>query len=194
MLLLLLHYRLCKRSQWAESSSSARRRCWKCGEGGSGARCRQVCPRSPRSYSTSQAAHSSGFSRAEHECTWNGTETPCCCLQEGWLRCFLSADGVWAARVLTDAKAFYSSYAGTGQFLNPFIKVSADPISRQMKQQWLSNKGVFIQKVLKQKVEDGFFWLLACTCPLEHCLFCPNEMALFGFHPPTLVPPTFLSA
>lgn len=112
------------------------------------------------------------------------TEMPCCYLQQRCLRCFLSADGVWAVPVLTDAKAFYSSYTESGQFLNPFIKMSAVCISRQIKQQWISNKGVFIQDVLKQKEEDGFFWPLACTCPLEHCLFCPDEMALFGLHPP----------
>lgn len=60
-------------------------------------------------------------------------------------------------------KAFYSSYAETEQRLNPFIKMSAVPISRQIKQQWISNKGVFIQNILKQKKEEiGSFglWLV----------------------------------
>ena len=79
-----------------------------------------------------------------------------------FLRCFLSADEVWAVSVLADVKAFYSSYTETEQFLNSFIKMSAVPISRQIKQQWISNKGVFIQNILKQKKEKiGSFdlWL-----------------------------------
>lgn len=77
-----------------------------------------------------------------------------------FLRCFLSADEVWATSVLADVKAFYSSYTEAEQFLNPFVKMSAVPISRQIKQQWISNKGVFIQNVLKQKEEQiGSFGL-----------------------------------
>lgn len=50
-------------------------------------------------------------------------------------RCFPCADELWVVSVLADVKVFYSGFTETEQFLNPFIKMSGVPLSRQINQQ-----------------------------------------------------------
>lgn len=127
--------------------------------GWGGTRCRKPCPRSASMFLAELRTNlrSSPAVTAAHKChplaagIGDVFEMSSLC---GWgLSCIHTVN----------VKAFHCSYTETEQFLNQFIKMSAVPISRQIKQQWISIK-VSLSRTFKNERKRRLVPLASGCC------------------------------